>query len=272
MINYNSPIMSTFNQQNQMNIPYQQPFIPQPIGNIVNMGMGYNQPMNPMQINPMMNNMGQYYGMQTGVYNPYLMQQRQRQMEAQMRQQQVQNSNQMKDMSRRVNKALGLHQDDIEEHVKRYDPQFIKEQTMSDEEREDMNTIRLMKIQSQNIQMTQQQAQEYNSMVRERNRMDEQFKDMGLSDFFEAYGDEAQRLSEYQLRMQQRQLNNLYNRDQYNKLLNMHNQSNYFNSIYNRSNPMKNTSIDDMEIPVPTSIQESLQRKKMAFLNSIPRG
>ena len=266
MINYNSPIMSMFNQQNQMTMPYQQPYIPQPIGNMVNMGIGYNQPM--------MSNMGPYYnsGMQTGIYNPYLMQQRQRQMEAQMRQQEIQNANQFKEMSRRVNKALGLHQDDIEEHIKRYDPQFIKEQHMTEEQREDMNTMRLMRISNMNIQSTPQQNYEYNAMMKERTRMEEQFKDMNLADFFESYGEEANRLAEQELKLQQRQLNRLYNSDQYNKLINMHNQSNYFGSIYNKGEAIKNTSIDDMEIPIPTSIQESLQRKKMAFLNSIPRG
>ena len=77
MINYNSPIMAAINQQNQM----QQPFIPQPIGNMVNMGMGYNQPMPPMQpmmpngMRPMVPGMGAYYG-GTGYNNPYLVQQR----------------------------------------------------------------------------------------------------------------------------------------------------------------------------------------------------
>jgi hypothetical protein len=259
--------MSAFHQQNQMNIPYQHPMMPQSIGNMVNMGTGYNQPPNQMM------GMGQYYGgMHTGLYNPYLAQQRQRQMEAQMRQAQIQNANQFKEVSKRVNKALGLHKDDMEEHLKQYDPQFIQEQRMTDDQREDQNTMRLMSIRTMNEQYPIQQQNQYTNMCRERERMDNQLGDCGLSDFFESYGEEAIRLNEQQLRMQQRQLNNLYNREAYNKLLNMHNQSNYFGSIYNKNNTMQNTSIDDMEIAPPASIQEQLQRKKMAFLNSIPRG
>ena len=103
---------------------------------------------------------------------------------------------------------------------------------MTEEQREDMNTMRLMRISNMNIQSTPQQNYEYNAMMKERVRMEEQFKDMDLADFFESYGEEANRLAEQQLKLQQRQLNRLYNRDQYNKLINMHNQSNYFGSIY----------------------------------------
>ena len=270
MINYGSPIMNSVNnQQNQMmfGMPYpmQQPFIPQPIGNMVNMAPGYNQPI--------VGNMGQYYTPQTGFYNPYLIQQRQKQIEAQQRQAAIQNAETFKAMSRRINGILGTHQDDIEEHVKRYDPQFIKQQRMTEEQLDQQNTARLYNIDKRNVQCSPYDNIRYNNMMKERERMDNLIpQDTNLADFFELAGEEAGRLQEIQQKLQQRQLNKLYNSKQYNKLLNMHqNSSSYFNSVYG-NNTKKNTSLDDMELPLPSSIVEKLNKRKMEFLNSIPMG
>ena len=110
-------------------------------------------------------------------------------------------------------------------------------------------------------------------MMKERERMDDLIpQDTNLADFFELAGEEAGRLQEIQQKLQQRQLNKLYNSKQYNKLLNMHqNSSSYFNSVYG-NNTKKNTSLDDMELPLPSSIVEKLNKRKMEFLNSIPMG
>ena len=269
MINYNSPIMDAINNQNQMINPYiqlQQPYIPQPMGNMINMANGYNQPMM---------NMGQYYGgFHTGYYNPYLAQQRQKQIEAQQRQEQIQNAETFKSISRRINKMMGKSDEEIEEHVKQYDPQFVQMQRMTDEQKEELNISRLFKIDQRNIKTTTQDMICYNNMRKERDRMAELIpEDMGLADFFEAMGEEANRMQEEERKRQQKQLNKLYNSEAYNRLIGMHNKSSgYFSSIYGNQNINRPTNIDDMEITLPSSIQEKINARKMAFLNSIQRG
>ena len=258
MYNQNSPIMNNmmFNQQQQV------PFYQGPIGNMVSMGQGYNN----------MQNMGGYYGgMHPGYYNPYLVEQQRKAQEAKQRQIEIQNAEVFKMVSRNVNKALGMSDEQIEEHVKKYDPQFVQEKRMTQEQITDMNTQRLMALDSKEESMSYQQQVYFTNVYKERERMNSLFPpEMGLAEFFENFGEEEYNMKMQQMRTQQRQLGNLYNSSQYNDLLSVHNKSsNYFNSMFGGGQNHIPTTIDDLEVKLPSSIAQEMQAKKMRFLNAI---
>lgn len=264
MYNYNSPIMNNmFNPT--MPQPQQQPFYQGTIGNMVSMSPGYNGAMN---------NMGGYYGgMHQGYYNPYLIEQQRKEAEARQRQVEIQNAEILKMVSRNVNKALGMTDEQIQEHVKKYDPQFVQETRLTDKQIAEMNTAKLMDLDSRPQTMSYQQQMYMSAVIKERQRMNEAFPpEMGLAEFFEKFGEEEYNMKMQELKSQQRQLNNLYNSSQYNDLLNMHNSSsNYFNSVFGKGQNNIPTTIDDLEVKLPSSISQEMQMKKMKFLNAIGR-
>lgn len=253
-----------YNQQyyvQQSQYMYNQPQ-PNPIGNVIGIGNnGYN-------------NMGGYYSNNyNNFYNPYLAMQQQKIQEAQMREMQKQQSGIYKRISRSVNRALG---NDIDEDYlnKRYDynTSYNNPNQLTEDQMEDIKMNQLIDLyynpQSycnyENLRFI-----EMSNRIHDRNK--QQFPDdTSLYDFMENSYKLYGAILDEQLRHSQRNLSKLYNSKQYNELIQLHsNGTGYFNTVFNNGMMNNNSNIDDMEIRMPSKMQDMYKQRRQAFLDSI---
>lgn len=240
MLNMNSPIVN-----NMMGFGVS----PNPIGNTMSMGMGYN-------------NMGGYYGGYNNYVNPYALQQQQQAYEAKVREQQRQSSDSMKALARAAAIASGYPVD--EEYLsQRYDPVYETPYTQQEVTQANlMNTY----FNSMNYNREEMMAQYRNiAFDREKQRVPD---NISLLDFFDNANQELAEMERNQLKSQQRKgIKNLYNSDEFKQLINMHsnNGNSYFSNIYNNNT----TSINDMEVQLPSHLTTPYQEKRKKFLEMI---
>lgn len=224
-----------------------------PVTNIMNIsGAGYNQGM-----------MGGYYNPHAqSYYNPYLIHQQQQKLESKMKEEKKKQSEIWKKLSRNVNSATGLIEN-IEDHVKRYDP--IEEN--NEEYIEEMKYHKLQSIQNNHVVNNVR----INAVVEIHNRTKSEFPDeMSLAEYFDKAGQLIVEARIEESRNRQRDVSRLYDRTQYSDLVKMHSRdNNYFNSVFAGGYRNPHVSIDDMEVKLPDSISNEYFDKKRAFLESI---
>lgn len=230
----------------------------QPIGNI-NTSNGYN--------------MGGYYtNVYNNYFNPYLARQQQELMEAKMREQANQQVDMMKFISRKANRASGYDISD-EELDKLYKPDYQQQSEVDTE----LNTMhRLAALYSQGTVNTPNMIAMRNIQMQNymHDQMKQRFPDsMGIYEYgtkahelvFESYKDKMDRAS--------RDISKLYNQDQYSQLVKLHsNTNNYFQSTFNQGQNNPNTSVNDLEISLPTHLKDMVSERRAAFINSILGG
>lgn len=217
---------------------------PNPIGgNIINIGgQGYNN-----------GNMGYYNNTYNGYYNPYLVQRQREIEEAQQRENIQQQADIWKKLSRGCHAALGSDIEDMEEHLKRYDPVPVEQH----QEEEHYNTLVNLALHGNDYNARVFNAIESNNRLYEKNK--ERFPDTtSLSDFMANAGELYAEAMMRETKEQEKDVGRLYNSAQYKKLIGLHN-----------SNAFKDTSIDDMEIQLPNHLATEYQKRKQAFLDGI---
>lgn len=256
-----------------------------PIGNVLNMGSGYNQPnmnigynqIQPQMINnnPLGQMSGYYNGMYNNMYNPYLLRQQMQRQQALEQERKRKELDTWKMMSTAANNYTGVYNEQqMQERLKMYDPKAYEE---DEELKEYMKTNRLMQINQSNQngqssyqhQILQNQINYINDMV---SKSQEQFGEMSLAEFMNtAMGDLLYEAKMQEYKRRQRQLGGMYNSQQYNQLINQSQPgSSYFNSIYDNNKPFQsNIDISDMEISLPNSIQSEMEARKARFLNAL---
>jgi hypothetical protein len=260
MFNTNSPIINNMNQgQPAYGCPP-----PNPIGNIVNIGnVGYYGNTNT----------GYYSGNYNNRFNPYIYRQQQEAMIAQQREDTRNQADMFKGISRVVHKAIG---DEVSEDYlnKKYDPVYEQQEKM-DEDEYAYNTLMNMQMQGREIIGNPYAIQQ---IINSNAYCDEQKRrfpdDISVAEFhgrayelvLDAYMDKK--------REEERNLGQLYNKNEYNKLINMHSKSSqYFNSIMKMNgNTNLNSTIDDMTVSIPNHLASEATRRRAAFLASILEG
>ena len=263
MYNTNSPIINNMQGMTFGGQAYGGP-PPNPMGNIVNIG-----------------NVG-YYGSSSGYYNgnygaryidPYSYRREQEAMIAQQHEAMRGQSDIFKSISKAVHKSSG--NEVSEEYLNKvYDPQFEQQQKM-DEDEYSYNQLTSMQLQGREFVGNPYAIQE----TLYRNAYVEQQKkrfpdDISVSEFHErGYELILDALNDKRY-AEEKNLGNLYNKDEYNKLINMHSKSaKYFNSLMqiHEANGMGG-SIDDITVSMPNAMATEVQRRKSAFLASMLEG
>lgn len=230
--------------------PYNYGMPPNPIGNIMNLGnQGY---------------MGNYYNPNPfqGYYNPYLVQQQMRQQEIMKQEQERKQRELVKNTFRIVYKARGynLTEEEIEERLKIYDP--IQERVESPYMKAYGEFDRFRQIEEYNRQIS-------NVPQNYVHRDDGIPDDISMYDFLKISGKLLQDEYYEELRRKNRNVSNLYNKDQYSQLLGLGNRNNnYFSSVFNNGNNNP-VNIDDMEITLPSQINDEYHQRKRAFLDAL---
>lgn len=234
-----------------------QPYIyggvpPNPIGNIMNLGQqGY---------------MGNYYNPNPfqGYYNPYLVQQQINQQEIMRKEQERKQYDIIKNTFRVVYKARGynLTEEEIEERLKVYDP--IEQSIETPYMKAYGEFERFKNIEEYNHQLPPSIPQNYT------HRDDGIPDDISMYEFLKISGKLLQDEYYEELRRNNRNVSLLYNRDQYNKLLGVGNDrnNNYFSSVFGNGNNNP-VNIDDMEITLPSQINDEYHQRKRAFLDAL---
>ena len=233
---------------------------PNPMGNVMNVGSGYNNTNNGYYNS---NNMYNNY------FNPYLAIQQNQAREAQMKEQQRTESDMMKRISRAVNKASGseISDDTLGEIYDYKEPEQYKV---------DPDSVEYMQSFVASLYITDNRYLPQDiQFVNRFNQMYDQAKQMCPDDI--SMYDYNQKMSEQYVQMlidnnreKQRDVSKLYNSNDYNKLLNMNSKSSsYFNSIFNGGNMNNNVSVDDMEVTLPNHLANEYQSRRKQFLESI---
>lgn len=226
---------------------------PQPIGNLFNTGPGYNTNMSTMG--------GYYNPYNNAYYNPFLAHKKKQEMEALRKKEKEHQASIWKKLSTNVNNVTH-NIENIEDHIKKYD---IVEYEYSDEYIEERNYFKLASLSAKATTQINYQTS-ITTVNREIERVKTNFPDdMNMFEFFESFGEliVEEKLKEQKLK--QKDLGGLYNSNQYNQLINMHsNSNNYFNNVFN-----KQVNIDDMEIRLPSSLNNEYHERKRKFLESL---
>lgn len=263
-INMDSPTVQNIMQQNMQ--PQMQYYSAPNIGNIG--GQGYNSGVNPYldymnspNYNQYMN--GGYYSGYYG-YNP---QEIMRQMEEQRRAQEeaIKNQINIEIMKAKIfNTFYGLETD--EEYLEKlYDPNSYVEINKDLEEYEEMRRI------SEISNSPTSQSDYINRMAIENiNRISYNIRtahpvDQSFEDYLNTAGDlYRQALINDSIRDMKKNIGNTYDRNAYNQLATMHNQSSF-------ASLRQATTVDDLSISLPPHLQRSseYQQRKNAFLNYI---
>lgn len=269
MFNQQSPIVNNMMMNGQNNGIYPNGYIPpNPISNVVPIGnTGYNTMNNNMgNMNGYYNNNNVYNNMYNNYYNPYLAAQQEQMRQAQLMEQQRAQSDMFKSISRKVNKSLGREVDD--EYLKRYDPEDPR-QVKQDEEL--IITNRLLNL-HYNGYYGNYEAQRF---IEANNRHFEQIKqqypdDMSMLEFSEKFADIYVEHLQDKEKESRKNLTQLYDRNGYNQLIQMHkNSNNYFSTVFQGGNPNREVTIDDMEVKLPNHMQNEYQARRQAFLSAI---
>lgn len=234
---------------------------PNPIGNMMNIsGNGYNnQGQNGGYYNPYGNTNNNYY-------NPHLMYQQQRAMEAQRKEEERQQSDLWKKLSRNANKIHHLV-DDIEEHVKRYDPVEI-----NDDMQEEMRYNKLASLtstQQTNYDQSGRIVSQVNTVIQQTKEVFSD--DMDLVEYFEKAGELILEARIQDNRNKQRDVSKLYSGSGYKDLINYHSSGNnsYFNSVFRNNMGNKNINIEDMEVTLPPNIGNEYHTRRSQFMDAI---
>lgn len=228
-----------------------------PMGNMMNIGYGYNQGY-----------MGGYYSPNSntggGYYNPYLMHQQQKKYEEELKEDQKRSANIWKKISRNVNSVVGSI-NDIDEHVKKYDP--VESNSYYQDVQEYNKLLNLNSIGPQ-PEFNTSRIQIINSNIEKRK---EEFPDdMSLTEYFEKAGSLVLEARLAQSKKNQKNISKLYDGDQYSQLVKMHSgNNNYFNTVFSNRHNSKDISIDDMEVKLPDNISNEYYERKRKFLESI---
>jgi len=246
-----SPIaMNMGGNMNQGFIP------PNPISNVAIGSNGYNG----------IGNMGSYYtGTYNNYYNPYMAMKQQEAMKAVYMEEQRQQVDIMKTISKNVNKSYGTEVDDI--FLKRYDPVDIIQQNRDPEI--DIN-IRLANARAEAQYGRNPEVEGYiyaiNTMY---DKSKEMYPDsMGIYEFNKISSEINLQYLEEEYREKQRNVGTLYNRSQYNQLISEHSKAN--NSFSNVFGNTKNiNSIDDLEVTLPSHLSNELAARREMFMKSI---
>ena len=220
---------------------------PNPIGNILNLNQGY---------------MGSYYNPNPfqGYYNPYLVQQQMKQQEMDYNILEMDLDDIIKNTFRVVYKAKGYSKEDIEERLKSYDT--IEERAETPYVKSYNEFERFRRVEQYNQQF---QNYEQPTVYRDDGIPD----DISMYDFFQVAGKLLQDEYYEDLRRKNRNVGLLYDRNEYNKLLGSGNRNNnYFSSVFNNGNNNP-VNIDDMEITLPSQINDEYHQRKRAFLDAI---
>lgn len=257
MFNQQSPIVN--NMMGQQGI-YPNGYIPpNPIGNVMSIGnIGYNTNQPTMG--------GYYNNIYNNYYNPYLAQQQEQLRQAQLMEQQRAQSDLFKSISKNVNKALGVEVDD--EYLKRYDPEVEKAKNVDEEL---LITNKLMNLHYNGYYGNYQAI----SYIEANNKHYEQVKqqypdDMSMLDYSIKFADLYVEYLQDKEKQSRKNLTQLYDRNGYNQLIQMHkNPNNYFSSVFQGGNNNRDVSIDDMEIKLPNHMNNEYQMRRQAFMQSI---
>lgn len=257
MFNQQSPIVN--NMMGNQNGIYPNGYIPpNPIGNVMSIGnLGYNNQAG----------MGGYYNnMYNNYYNPYLAQQQEQLRQAQLMEQERARSDMFKTISKNVNKALGVEVDD--EYLKRYDPETNNAKAVDEEL---AITERLLNLHYNGFYGNYEAIR----FIEANNRHFDQVKqmypdDMSPVEFSEKFADIYVDYLQDKEKESRRNLTQLYDRNGYNQLINMHrNPNSYFSSVFQGGTMNKEVTIDDMEVKLPNHMSNEYQMRRQAFMQSI---
>lgn len=232
---------------------------PNPIGNMMNIsGQGYNT----------QGQMGGYYNpYNSGYYNPHLMYQQQKALEAQQKEEERQQADLWKKLSRNANKIH--HQiDDIEEHVKRYDP-IDCNQELQDMDRYN-RLASLTSTQQTNYDTSGRIISQVNTIIHQTKQVFSD--DMDLVEYFEKAGELILEARIQDNRNKQRNLSKLYNGNSYKDLINYHStgpRNSYFNSVFRNNMDNRNINIDDLEVTLPSNIGNGYHERRSMFMDAI---
>ena len=156
-----------------------------------------------------------------------------------------------------------MHQDDMEEHLKRYD--YVEPN--EEEDKELQITLKLLKLKENHLPYNPQLADYVIRCNKLHDQEKERFPDnMSLDEYFDNAGMLYYEAVTEEYRKQMKDTTRLYNSDEYNRLLSLHNNGNKFNGFGNFN---KDITIDDMEITLPTKLQTEYQERRQKFLNAI---
>lgn len=221
---------------------------PRPIGNIVSIGgIGYN------------NNAGGYYnGMYNNYYNPYLHQQRMEMEKAKLREEAQGQAGIWKMLSKGCNQALGNNVENMDEHLKKYDPVYEDNPQYQQEQ----EYYHLLTLNHNGIELRERIRSNFEAQNVIFSREKETRPDnMSLVEFCSTAGELYAEAMTNEARDKQRNVSKLYNQDQFRQLIDIHNA---------RVNGFKNTSIDDMEVTLPAHLSSTtFQQRRKAFLETI---
>lgn len=261
-INYNSPTVQGMMQQN--NFGQQLPYSTAPtIGNIGNQGYNnfggnpYLQYMN----NPQMMNGGYYSGYYN--YDPQVIRQ---QIEEQRRQQEamVRNEINIKKMKARIfNTFNGIESD--EEYLETYyNPNTYVEINKDIQDYNEMMRLHEISNDPNRLvgpnQYAISQMASISQEIRSQHPIDQSFVD-----YMNTAGDQYRiALINENARELRKNIANTYNRDAYNQLTSLHNQSSF-------ASLRQNISVDDLSISLPSHLKQNseYQQRKNAFLSFI---
>ena len=207
---------------------------------------------------------GGYYTNNYNTYNPYLIRQQQEAYQKQLQEQQQQQYNINCLLHRMANSYYG--EDYVEPSVQDYSEYYYYAQ----KELQEVSEYEHLAMLTMNLQaIEQQQQQQKRDSIRYPITIQEQEahnKD-SIYDFLNSAGELYVKALENEYKEKDKErynLQNLYNHNSYNQLVNMHNNSaNRFNAY------SKDFSIDDMEISLPKKFDTEYQRRKQQFLDQI---
>lgn len=263
-INYESPTIQNMMQQN---MSQQVPYSTAPtFGNIG--GLGYNSNINPYlnytnspNINQVMN--GGYY---SGYYN-YNPQEIMRQMEEQRKAEEEAQRNQIniQIMKAKIFNAFNGIETDEEYLEKFYNPNTYSEIYKDMNDFEEMRRLsEISNDPSRRVdginQMAASNIAKISAEIRANHPVDQSFED-----FMNTAGDlYREALINENAREMRKNIANTYDKDAYNQLTNMHNQSSF-------ASLRQAVSVDDLSIALPSHLQRSkeYQQRKNDFLNYI---
>ena len=245
MYNVNTPVNIPVNYY-QGGVQSPPSFLPQN-GNMMGIGSyGYN---------------GGYYNNSYTLYNPYLLEEQRKAEEARRKEQLRQKSDTMKMISKKVNKSLGYEISD-EELKNLYDPMEFR---TSERDLEIQNSYRLMQIDQYNMGMGITYSNPMYYAMGRVQEINQQKLDPGmdLNQFLEISGELISDSMKQEVLRKRKEVNNLYNRSDYQKLINLRS-GNGFPGTFK-----PNANIDDMEIQLPEHLKNNYQKRKEQFLNAI---
>lgn len=217
-------------------------------------GMFNSIPPNPIGLNL---GMGYYTGVYNGYQNPYILAKQMEEERRRLKEEQRQQTNVLKLMSKAYHKYKNSDIKDIDAYVSSiYDP--VEEKT----NKQEADYLKLLNVYANGINVeniVNYNVIAWNKQVEEERKLapdDCSFAEYVNSGAVKMYTGMLER----KLKTQSRNVSKLYNKDHYNKLLNLHNTTGAFNGI----------NIDDQTISLPKGlVQKEILDRKRRFLDNI---